>query len=75
VQGAGQSNFLVLDKSLTLLRNLMTLSEFYADCVAPSGHFKFFLDDKWVESSSSKTVKILNPTTNQTAYEVQGEEA
>jgi len=51
----------------------MTQADFYAECVAPSGAYKFFKDGQWVESASGKTVKILNPTTNAPAFEVQGE--
>ena len=51
---------------------IMTVSDFYSPCIAPSGAFKYFLDGQWLESSSGKTVKIMNPTTNAPAYEVQG---
>ena len=51
----------------------MTQDNFYADCLAPSGVYKYFFENQWVESSSGKTVKILNPSTNTAIYEVQGE--
>ena len=56
-----------------LHRGIMTkASEFYADCQGASG-FKFFVDNEWRESSSGRTVAIINPSTNAPAYQVQGE--
>lgn len=52
--------------------NEMTFPDFFADCRAPSGAFKYFNKNEWLESTSGKTVKITNPTTNTTAFEVQG---
>ncbi|EIE25996.1 NADP-dependent glyceraldehyde-3-phosphate dehydrogenase [Coccomyxa subellipsoidea C-169] len=46
-------------------------TDFYGDILAASGSYKFLLNGKWLESSSGKTVPILNPATNQTAYTVQ----
>jgi hypothetical protein len=50
----------------------MTQTEFFLDCLASSGAYKYFNKNQWCESASGKTVKILNPTTNACAYEVQG---
>ena len=38
-----------------------------------SGAYKFFLNGQWQASSSGKTVKIINPSTNQPCFNVQGE--
>ena len=51
----------------------MTQQDFYAECVAPSGAYRYFQDGKWLESSSGNTVKILNPATNAAEFQVQGE--
>ncbi len=48
------------------------MTDFYKDIVAASGIYKFYLNGQWVESSSGKSVSITNPTTNQTAFRVQG---
>lgn len=50
----------------------MTVDNFYSACTAPSGAYKHFFEGQWVESSSGKVVKILNPSTNAPEYEVQG---
>ncbi len=47
-------------------------TDFYSDILASSGSYKFYLNGEWKESASGKTVAILNPATNQTAYTVQG---
>jgi len=54
------------------LFSIMTQTDFYADCVASNGIYKYFKDGHWVESGSGKTVAILNPTTNVAAFQVQG---
>lgn len=48
------------------------MTDFYKDIVAASGIYKFYLNGQWVESASGKSVSITNPTTNQTAFRVQG---
>jgi hypothetical protein len=53
----------------------MTVDNFYSVCQAQSGAYKYFFEGNWLESSSTKTVKILNPSTNAPAYEVQGKQA
>jgi glyceraldehyde-3-phosphate dehydrogenase (NADP+) len=45
---------------------------FYAPIRSGSGAFKYFVDGEWRESSSGKTVPVLNPTTQQQEYAVQG---
>lgn len=34
--------------------------------------YKYYLNGEWKISTSGKTVNILNPTTNETAFNVQG---
>ena len=36
------------------------------------GTYKFYCEGSWRESTSGKTVKILNPCTNAPAFSVQG---
>ncbi len=45
---------------------------FYHDILSSSGVYKYFVDGEWKESSSGKTVPVVNPTTQQTEYQVQG---
>ena len=47
-------------------------TDFYKDIVASSGAYKYYVNGEWKESTSGKTVPILNPSTNQAAYKVQG---
>jgi glyceraldehyde-3-phosphate dehydrogenase (NADP+) len=50
----------------------MTVDNFYAPIEGQNGAYKYFFEGQWIESSSGKTVKILNPSTNAPAFEVQG---
>ena len=50
------------------------MSGFYSDIKADSGVYKFYVNGEWKESTSGKSVSILNPTSNQAVYQVQGEE-
>ena len=52
-------------------RDIMT-ADFYSEIKANSGAYKFYVNGEWKESKSGKVVPILNPSTNQTAFEVQG---
>ena len=45
---------------------------FYEDCLAPSGVYRYYKDGQWLESNSGKVVKIINPSTNQPQFSVQG---
>lgn len=49
-------------------------TNFYSDILAPSGSYKFYVNGEWKESTSGKTVPILNPTTNEVAFTVQGKD-
>ena len=48
---------------------------FYDEIIASNGVYKFYSDGEWKETTSSRTVKILNPSTNQAVYQVQGQSA
>ena len=61
---------LLLFCSPTFLPNKMT--GFYSEIVSSSGAYKAFIDGEWRESTSGKTVAISNPTTEATAFTVQG---
>lgn len=45
---------------------------FYDEVTASNGVYKFYSDGEWKETTSSRTVKILNPSTNEPVYQVQG---
>lgn len=45
---------------------------FYDEVIASNGVYKFYSDGEWKETTSSRTVKILNPSTNEPVYQVQG---
>lgn len=51
------------------------MTGFYSEIIAPSGAYKAFINGEWRESTSGKTVPIANPTTEATAYLVQGKDA
>lgn len=46
---------------------------FYDEVIAANGVYKFYSDGEWKETTSSRTVKILNPSTNEPVYQVQGQ--
>ncbi|PNH04655.1 NADP-dependent glyceraldehyde-3-phosphate dehydrogenase [Tetrabaena socialis] len=46
-------------------------TEFYKDILASSGIYKFYVNGEWRESASGKAVSISNPSTRQTAFQVQ----
>lgn len=67
-----ESRAAVLERYFCESRNGAMTTDFYSDILASSGSYKFYLNGEWKESTSGKTVAILNPATNQTAYTVQG---
>ena len=50
------------------------MTGFYDDIKASSGMYKFYNNGEWKESTSGKGVSILNPTSNEAVYQVQGKE-
>ncbi|KAL4439898.1 hypothetical protein ABPG75_002899 [Micractinium tetrahymenae] len=50
---------------------VLSAHEFYSNCVAPSGAYKFHVAGQWSESSSGKLQAILSPQTNSTFAQVQ----
>lgn len=50
-------------------------ASFYADVLASSGVYKYYCDGAWRESSSGKSVAVVNPSTRQAAYHFQGASA
>lgn len=48
------------------------MTGFYSEIISASGAYKAFIDGEWRESTSGKTVAIANPTTEATAFTVQG---
>ncbi|CAK0773666.1 hypothetical protein CVIRNUC_004089 [Coccomyxa viridis] len=47
------------------------MSGFYDEIKASSGTYKYYVNGEWKESTSDKSVGILNPTSNETVYKVQ----
>ena len=45
---------------------------FYDEVKASSGAYKFYVNGEWKESSSGKTQAIINPSTNEPVFQVQG---
>ena len=52
---------------------LHAMADFFAPCAAAPAVYKFYKEGEWCASSSGKTVKIVNPATNTSVFEVQGE--
>ena len=50
------------------------MTGFYDEIKASSGMYKFYSNGEWMESTSGKGVSILNPTSNESVYQVQGEQ-
>ena len=50
------------------------MAGFYDEITAADGTFKCFIDGAWRASTSGKTVRIANPCTEETAFQVQGED-
>lgn len=48
------------------------MTGFYSEIISASGAYKAFINGEWRESTSGKTVAISNPTTEATAFTVQG---
>jgi glyceraldehyde-3-phosphate dehydrogenase (NADP+) len=44
---------------------------FYREIRAPGGAYKWHCDGRWLESSSGKTVGVVNPSTRARDFEVQ----
>jgi hypothetical protein len=51
----------------------MSSREFYGQLTAPSGVLKYYCNGQWLESSSGKSVPVINPSTQEKDYAVQGE--
>ena len=45
---------------------------FYDEVKTSSGAYKYYVNGQWLESKSGKTQAIMNPSTNQPVYHVQG---
>lgn len=48
------------------------MTGFYDEIVAKSGVYKYYGNGKWKESSSGKTVGVINPSTLKKDFQVQG---
>ena len=47
----------------------------FYDEVKAGDAYKYYVNGQWLESKSGKTQAIMNPSTNQPVYHVQGEPA
>jgi len=45
---------------------------FYDEVKTSSGAYKYYVNGQWLESKSGKTQAIMNPSTNEPVYHVQG---
>lgn len=50
----------------------MSFQDIYSVIKAESGVYKYYCNGQWLESSSGKSVPVINPTTNEKDYAVQG---
>jgi hypothetical protein len=53
------------------LLTTMTSDSFYAELKSANGAYKWHCAGKWAESTSGKTVGVINPSTRQKEFEVQ----
>lgn len=54
---------------------MASVEGFFTDLLASSGAYKYYADGCWKESTSGKTVPVVNPSTRETAYTFQGRRA
>eukprot|EP00878_Enallax_costatus_P004140 GHUV01004369.1.p1 GENE.GHUV01004369.1~~GHUV01004369.1.p1 ORF type:complete len:552 (+),score=134.00 GHUV01004369.1:170-1657(+) len=47
------------------------MTDFYSDIKAQSGAYKYFCNGQWLESTSGKTVPVVNPSTLKKDFQVQ----
>lgn len=67
---AGRSG--ALSQALLARHGFAAVSDsFYQEIRTPGGAIKWHCDGQWLESSSGKTVGVVNPTTRKREYEVQ----
>jgi glyceraldehyde-3-phosphate dehydrogenase (NADP+) len=50
----------------------MSCENIYSVIKAESGIFKYYCNGQWLESSSGKSVPVINPSTQEKDYAVQG---
>lgn len=50
----------------------MAGSGVFKEIIDEDGVYKFYFDGEWRKTSSGKTVPIINPTTRETHFRVQG---
>ena len=61
---------IVMQVNLPLIRVIRMA--FYDEVKTSSGAYKYYVNGQWLESKSGKTQAIMNPSTNQPVYHVQG---
>jgi hypothetical protein len=50
----------------------MSCQDFYSVIRAESGVYKYYCNGQWLESTSGKSVPVINPSTQEKDYAVQG---
>jgi hypothetical protein len=51
----------------------MSCEDIYSVIRAESGVYKYYCNGQWLESTSGKSVPVINPTTQEKDYAVQGQ--
>jgi glyceraldehyde-3-phosphate dehydrogenase (NADP+) len=52
---------------------MASCQDVYTEIKAASGVYKYYSNGQWLESSSGKSVPVINPSTQEKDYAVQGE--
>ena len=60
--------------SAKLIRRVLAakMTGFYDEILAKNGVYKYYVNGEWKESSSGKTVGVINPSTLKKDFQVQG---
>jgi len=48
------------------------MTGFYDEIVAKNGVYKYYVNGEWKETSSNRTVPVINPSTLKKDFQVQG---
>ena len=48
------------------------MTGFYDEIVAKNGVYKYYVNGEWTETSSNRTVPVINPSTLKKDFQVQG---
>lgn len=62
----------IIQRSASGLATMSCEENIYSAIQAASGVYKFYCNGQWLESASGKSVPVINPTTEEKDYAVQG---